>query len=576
MQKVLKKKVSSEKLLQNASNNIDDSEYFTPVPEGYKVGRTKYVVVTGSVMSGLGKGIFSASLAKLLQYKGLECAPIKFDGYLNCDAGTLNPYRHGEVFVLDDGMECDMDLGTYERFLEKDLDKDNYLTGGKLFKRILENEREGKYLGKDIQFIPHATGEIKRFMRSLAMKRDADVVLIEIGGTVGDIENSYIIEAMRELAYEEGQDNVCFVSLTYILKPSSLGEQKSKAAQLGLKSLMGLGIHPQIIACRCEEEVTKKVMEKISVYSNVPVSRIFSMHDTDSIYKIPSLIKRRGIDEEILKLFKFKKKIDEKNEKKQLARWKNYVDKFGKTKKKITIGITGKYTGLRDSYASILKSLEHAGTNQGINVDVKWIDATLIENEKMTLKEAFKGIDGVIIPGGFGKRGIEGKILCAKYARENNMPFLGICLGFQMAIVDFARHVCKLEDANTTEVTSSCKHPVIDILPEQKKIEGLGGTMRLGGKEVEIKKGTEAHGLFKNEVVKLRFRHRYECNPKYIETFEKKGMVFSGKAPEVPIMQILELPKHKCFIATQAHPEFTSRPLAPSPFFMKLVKSASE
>ncbi|NQV09096.1 CTP synthase (glutamine hydrolyzing) [Candidatus Woesearchaeota archaeon] len=547
-----------------------ESEFYTPIPDGYKSGKTKYLIITGSVMSGLGKGIFSASIGKLLQDNGYVCSPIKMDGYLNVDAGTLNPYRHGEVFVLDDGLECDMDLGTYERFLNKNLSEQNYLTGGKIFKEVLKREREGGYLGRDVQFIPHVTGEIKLFLRNLAMNTKADVVAVEVGGTVGDIENEYFFEAMRQLAYEEGEGNSCFVNVTYVLEPHFLGEQKSKAAQLGIKRLMEKGIQPDIIACRATNPVTYKVREKISIYSNVPVENVVSCHDRKSIYTVPTMLKEAGIDKSVMEILKLKNKPRPESKE-----WLDFVKNTTSRKKEVTIGMTGKYTGLRDSYASIIKALEHSGSKFRTNVKIKWIETTEIEKGKKNVVDELKDVSGIIVPGGFGKRGTEGKIKCIEYARKNNLPYLGLCLGFQMAMIEFARNVCGLKDANSTEMESDPKHPVIDILPEQKKIEGLGGNMRLGGRDVLVKKDTKAYKLYGNKTtVRERFRHRYECNPEYIPVLEKNGLVFSGKAPKVPIMQILELPKHPFFVGVQFHPEFTSRPLAPNPLYMGFVEAA--
>ena len=559
----------AEELLRSIAKKTEESEYYTPIPDGYRLGQTKYIIITGSVMSGLGKGIFSASLGKLLGDSGFACSPIKFDGYLNVDAGTLNPYRHGEVFVLDDGTESDMDLGTYERFLDKNISKENYLTGGKIFTAVLGKERSGKYLGRDVQFIPHVTGEIKGFLRELALKTKADIVLVEVGGTVGDIENQYFIEAMSQLAYEEGRENTCFVNVTYVIKPEFLGEQKSKPAQMGIKALMELGIQPDIIACRSKNPVTQKVREKISIYSNVPLQNVVSVHDMESIYTVPTLLKEAQIDRIVCE------RLGLKNGKKAESKeWVQFVDNLTHPKREITIGMTGKYTGLRDSYASILMALEHAGAKTQTKISIRWIEVTEIETGKITVEEALKGLAGVIVPGGFGKRGTEGKIACIKYLRENKIPYLGLCFGFQMALIEFARNVCGLKDANSTEIEPDCKYQVIDILPEQKKIEGLGGNMRLGGRDVEIKKGTMAHKLYGSLKVRERFRHRYECNPEYIGTFEKKGIVFSGKAPDYPIMQILELPGHPFFVGTQFHPEFTSRPLSPNPLYVAFVEAA--
>jgi CTP synthase len=562
-------------LLASVSDISTESEFFSPVPKGYKRGKTRYVFVMGTVMSGLGKGIFSSCLAKLMQDKGIKVAPIKLEGYLNVDSGTLNPFRHGEVFVLDDGMECDMDLGTYERMLDQGLSKANFATSGQIFSSVLNKERHGDYLGRDVQMIPHVTGEVKLKLRELAMQTKADIVFVEIGGTVGDLENAYYIEAMRELAYEEGPNSSCFVALTYILEPKTLGEQKSKAAQLGIKQLMQCGIQPDIIACRAGSPATDKVRQKISVYSNVPFERVISLPDSASIYMIPAMLREVGLDFEVARLLKIEHRINLRNERKAWAHWCDFTDKIGAADRKVTIGITGKYTSVRDSYASIINALEHAGIALGCNVKIKWIETTSLTDENVS--EALDNVDGIIVPGGFGTRGAEGKITCIKYARENNLPYLGLCFGFQMAVIEFARNVCGLTNANSTEIEPECSEPVIGVLPEQKKIEGLGGNMRLGGRDVEIKAKTMAWELLgRKETVRMRFRHRYEVDPCYIEQLEKAGLVFSGKAPDQPIMQILELPSHPYFCGTQAHPCLTSRPLRPHPMFVGLVAAGMQ
>ncbi|HOI56138.1 MAG TPA: CTP synthase [Phycisphaerae bacterium] len=524
-------------------------------------------------MSGLGKGIFSSSLARLMQSKGLRVAPIKLEGYLNIDSGTLNPFRHGEVFVLDDGMECDMDLGTYERMLNQDLTRDNFATSGQIYTSVLERERRGEYLGRDVQMIPHVTAEVKLRLRRLALQSKADVVFVEIGGTVGDFENGYYIEAMRQLAYEEGPANVLFVALTFILEPPSLGEQKSKAAQLGIKQLLQMGIQPSIIACRAQREVSEKVREKISVYTNVPKARVFSMHDSESIYLIPSAMREAQIDQQVVHLLDLTDRVRPSVERREWSRWQSFVDRILSPRSEVTIGITGKYVSVRDSYASLLMALEHAGAHLGAKVHAKWIDTSEVSDDNVA--SALADVDGIIVPGGFGTRGAEGKIACIRHARENAMPYLGLCYGFQMAVIEFARNVCKLADANSTEIDPKCRNPVIDILPEQKKIEGLGGNMRLGGRDVAIRPDTLASRILGGAATaRLRFRHRYEVDPRYIEPLESAGLVFSGKAPDQPIMQILELPQHPYFVGTQAHPELTSRPLHPSPFFVGLVAAA--
>ena len=562
-------------LLRSVKDRTDETEFYTPLPEGYRLGQTRYVAVFGTVMSGLGKGIFSSSLAKVLKDKGLRVAPIKLEGYLNIDSGTLNPFRHGEVFVLDDGMETDMDLGTYERMLDQDLTRANFATSGQIFSTVLNRERAGGYLGRDVQMIPHVTGEVKMRLRELAVASQADVVFVEVGGTVGDIENAFYIEALRELGYEEGEGAVMFVALTYVLSPPALGEQKSKAAQLGIKRLMAFGIHPHIIACRCEDEVTDKVRQKISIYTNVPVKRVFSMHDLPSIYLLPEVMREEGLDSEVVQLLNLGSKVNSAQDARNAAQWQQFASHIGSASREVTIGITGKYTALRDSYASIIKAIEHAGVANDASVKIEWIDTTDITARDT--EEALANVDGIIVPGGFGVRGTGGKIACIRHAREKGLAYLGICLGFQMAVVEFARNVCGLSDADSTEISPDTAEPVIDILPEQKQIEGLGGNMRLGGQDIDLTPDTLAAELFGGATaIRMRFRHRYEVDPKYIERLEGGGLIFSGRHPVHPIMQILELPRdvHPYFIAAQSHPELTSRPLRPQPMFSGLIAAA--
>ncbi len=555
--------------------STSSGEFYTPLPKGYKPGKTKYVVVTGSVISGVGKGTISSSLCKLLNDRGMKVEPIKLEAYLNVDSGTLNPFRHGEVFVLDDGSETDLDLGTYERALDKNLRGENFVTSGKIYQRIIEKERTGKYLGRDVQFIPHVTGEIKLVLRKLAMETKADVIPIEIGGTVGDYENMFALEALRELKYEEGTENVCFINITYILEPNSLGEQKSKAAQLGIKRLLAMGIQPGIIVCRSQTKLKESIREKMSLYINIAKENVFGVHDVSNIYGLPLVLRKKGFDEAVLKELKIEKKF-KANGNTALKEWTKKTSMQGKAKP-VLIAIAGKYTGSSDAYISILKALEHCSFKLNKPVKAKWIDTTGLEGKKDLLKKQMKGVNGVIVPGGFGTRGVEGKIAMAKYCRENNIPYLGLCLGFQIALIEFARNVLNLKDANSTEFDSKTGNPVVCLLPEQRKIEGLGGNMRLGGRDVEVIGGTIASKLHSNaKKIRRRFRHRFECNPDYIKQFEEKGIVFSGKAPKVPIMQILEMPKHKFMMATQYHPELTSRPLHPDELFLEFVKKSAE
>jgi len=594
----LPSRAAGAELLASADGVSESSEFYSPVPPGYQRSRHKYVAVFGTVMSGLGKGIFSSTLAKLLKDKGLTVAPVKLEGYLNIDAGTLNPFRHGEVFVLDDGTECDMDLGTYERMLDQDLCRRNFATSGQIFSEILDRERHGGYLGRDVQMIPHVTGEVKRKLRELAIygdgERPADVVFVEVGGTVGDYENGFYIEALRELAFEEGPNSVCFVALTYIIEPKALGEQKSKAAQLGMKRLMGAGIQPHIVACRAHNPAQSSVMQKIAMFSNVPLRRVFSMHDRPSIYTIPEDLRREGIDREILTILNLHSRVDLAHEDRSREQWLTFVRRLTTQKsRRVTIGLTGKYAALRDAYASIEKSAEHCSAHLNANVELRWIDTTDIDESNV--EQRLDGLDAVIVPGGFGSRGVEGKIACVRHCRETGLPYLGICLGFQVAVIEFARHVLGWSDAASTEFDRESGHAVISELPEQKRIEQLGGTMRLGGQDVLISPNTLAAHLCRRAdqpadqplTIRQRFRHRYEVDPAYIEALEAAGLIFSGRHPTQPIMQVLELPwlgedqvpsegsiSHPYFIAAQYHPELTGRPLRPQPLFMGLVTAA--
>jgi CTP synthase len=572
-----------EEFLARFSRSEETTEWYSPEPEGYVPGRTRFVVVIGTVMSGLGKGIFSSSVAKLLQDKGLSVAPIKMEGYLNIDSGTLNPYRHGEVYVLDDGLETDMDLGTYERLLDQNLTRRNYITAGQVYTDVLERERRGGYLGRDVQMIPHVTGLVKYKLRELAMQGGpnggpADVVFVEVGGTAGDYENSFYIEALRELAFEEGPGSACFVALTYILEPSILGEQKSKAAQLGIKRLMEAGVQPHIIACRAKNQVTTTVMEKIGMFTNVPMDRIFSMHDRESVYSIPDEMRSASLDREILSILGLHDRVHPVHEDRARARWASFASKLiAPRTHTISLGITGKYAALRDAYASIDKAIEHAAIELGADIDTKWIDTSDLGCADRAA-EALVDLDAIIVPGGFGERGVEGKIQCVEFARTNKIPFLGICLGFQMAVVEYARNVLGLDHAHSTEFATSTVNAVISELPDQKKLEGImGGTMRLGAQDVTLTPGSLVSFLHEQKTeVRERFRHRYEVEPSFIEQLTTAGLHFSGRHPDYPIMQVLELATndHPYFIGAQFHPELTSRPLRPQPMFMGLVAAA--
>ena len=568
--------------LSQFGKSDESTEWHSPAPAGYQRGRTKFVVVIGTVMSGLGKGIFASSLAKLIKDKGLSVAPIKMEGYLNIDSGTLNPYRHGEVFVLADGCETDMDLGTYERILNQELTRKNFVTAGQIYTEVLERERRGGYLGRDVQMIPHVTGIVKMRLRELAMTgnngKQTDVVFVEVGGTAGDYENGFYIEALRELAFEEGPESTCFVALTYILEPSILGEQKSKAAQLGIKRLMEAGVQPHIVACRAKNPVTDKVMEKIAMFSNVPLKRIFSMHDRESVYAIPEEMRAAGLDREILTLLDLHDRTSPAKEDIARATWLDFSRKIYATKKhRVELALTGKYAALRDAYASIDKAIEHCSIALNCEIRTRWIDTSDLTDDSLTAK-ALDGVSAVIVHGGFGQRGVEGKIRCVKWARTNKVPFLGICLGFQMAVIEYGRNVLGLAGANSTEFEPNCAHPLIAELPNQKKLEGImGATMRLGGQEVALESGSLSSFLYGGKTeMRERFRHRFEVEPAYVAQLQAAGLRFSGRHPKYPIMQMLELPQslHPYFTGGQFHPELTSRPLAPNPMFMGLIAAA--
>ncbi len=529
--------------------------------------KTKYIVVTGGVISGLGKGIFTASLGRLLQAKKLKVVPIKIDPYLNADAGTMNPVEHGEVFVLDDGGEVDMDLGNYERFMNLNLTSRSNITTGKIYKKVIDKEREGVYLGKTVQLIPHITDELKDWFKDVARRNKAEIELIEVGGTVGDIENLIFLEALRQLSMEA---DVIFVHCTLIPILQVVGEQKTKPTQQSVQKLREIGIQPDFVFLRCQVPIQDKIISKIALFTGVCEDNIIRGQDLDNIYKLPAFLEEQNVHKKVMELFDIEDRSTN-----GLDAWKKMLLRM-KSKKEITVAMTGKYMALHDSYVSIEQSLKHAAGMLGCTVKIKWVETTDIEKGKVKAGEALKGIDGVIVPGGFGSRGTEGKIECVRYARENNIPFLGLCYGFQLASIEYARNVCGLAKANSTEIDKNTPHPVIDLLPNQKNVYKKGGTMRLGGQDVLIKKGSTAEKLYGSRKVRERFRHRYEFNPEYITKLEEKGLVFSGHDSTGEIMQILELPGHKFFMASQFHPEFTSRVLKPNPLFYGFIKSALE
>lgn len=553
------------------SSRTVDTEAIEFFPTDYRIGRTKYIFVTGGVMSGVGKGVFSASLGHLLKHYGFTVSQIKIDGYLNQDAGTINPYRHGEVFVLEDGTECDMDLGTYERFLDDDLNKNNYITSGKVYRIILDKERRGEYLGRDVQVVPHVTGEIKNLMRTKAQEGPYDILVVEIGGTVGDIENIHFIEAAREMLYDEGRDNVLSVHVTQVPYNEAAGELKTKPTQHSVKALLQLGIQPDIVVCRSAIPLSTSVRQKISLYCNIAEDRVISSPDTDSIYRVPTLLDRQKTVQIVAD--KLNVNLPQRPDQKPKV-FDIYLKYLSKSHPEIRIAITGKYTALHDSYVSILNALDHSKVSVGAEIDIEWIDTTEFSGDRPPDTGVFEGISGIIVPGGFGERGAEGKIPFIQYARENGLPFLGLCYGFQLAVIEFARNQCGLLDAAHAEFDTETETPVIYLLPDQRKLAGMGGTMRLGGHEVKVRTGTTAHGCYGSELAMERFRHRYEFNNQYRELIEHKGMVFSGMTPDESIMQILEIPTHPFFVGTQFHPELTSRPYRPQPLFRGFVQAA--
>ena len=562
--------------LSTMSESSDPGEEYSALPDGYTVGQTKYIIITGSVMSGLGKGIFSAGLARILEDCGLNTNLIKMDGYFNEDAGTLSPYRHGEVFVLDDGTECDMDVGTYERFVNKDFSQYNIFTNGRLNRRINELERGGRFSGSDVQFYPHVTGEVIRFVRESAMARRADVNLVEIGGTVGDEENRPYLTAMSDLSFREGEQNVYFINLVWIIEASHLREQKSKAAQHGTQLLMQMGIKPDMLVCRAENALQDGVKKKLADRMRLRIENVVDLRNLRSVYDVPGHLRSQNVHRIVLEYFDMVDRISERVD----DAWARYVWTYHHPKGTVRIGLVGKYMGPRDTYASIHNAFEHAGTSNGIRVEVIDVAADKIETESAAAQDIdalasqnLSALDGILVPGGFGRRGMEGKIACIRAARVQAMPFLGICYGFQAAIIEFARSCCGLDGAQTTEIDPETVHPVICLLPEQYETEGIGGNMRLGKREIQLKDESLASQIYQGQRAAERFRHRYEFNPEYRTVFEDSGMVFSGWAPGQPIMQISELPTHPFFFGVQFHPEFTSRPARPSPVFCAFVRA---
>ena len=529
---------------------------------------TKYVFVTGGVVSGLGKGITASSIALLLKSRGYKVFMQKFDPYFNVDPGTMNPIQHGEVFVTYDGHETDLDLGHYERFIDEELNFTSNITSGKIYKSVIDKERHGDYLGATVQMVPHITNEIKNKVYEAGVTSGADIVITEIGGTVGDIESQSFIEALRQIQYEKEKEDTFFVHCTLVPFIYGSNELKTKPTQNSVKDLRNMGIRPDALVCRAPYDTGESIKNKLSLFCSVPVSNVIDSIDVKNIYEIPINYYKQKIDEIILKQFELPIK------KANLTYWENLIDTVNNLKGEIEIALVGKYVELHDAYISVAESLRHAGYKYNVKININWIDSEELENDKKNLKEVFKNSNGIIVPGGFGSRGIEGKIKAIKYARENNIPFLGICLGMQLAVIEFARNVCGIKDASSTEFDSTCENPIIDLMADQKSIVNMGGTLRLGNYECTISKGTLAAKDYNTDKILERHRHRYEFNNKYKEILEKKGMVFSGINEKANLVEIIELPSHKHFIACQFHPEFKSRPTRPAPLFDSFIKAS--
>jgi CTP synthase len=529
-------------------------------------GHSKFIFVTGGVASGLGKGITTASLGRLFKARGLKVVLQKLDPYINVDPGTMNPFEHGEVFVLDDGAETDLDLGHYERFLDSDLHRGSNFTTGAVYSSVIAKERRGDYLGKTVQVIPHITDEIKERIRALAEAEQADLVVVEIGGTVGDIESLPFLEAVRQLRNEIGRDNCAFVhvSLMPFIGPS--GEIKTKPTQHSVKELRSIGLQPDAIVCRSDRPIGRNLKEKVSLLCDVPISGVISAPDAASIYEVPLVLHREGLDRELASHLRLDRGEPD------LGEWQALIDRIHAATEPVTIAVVGKYVNLRDAYLSVMEALRHGGFHHGCNVEVDWVASDDLGDGDTDRK--LEGVDGILIPGGFGVRGVEGKVDAVRFARERGVPFLGICLGLQCAVIEFARHVAGLETANSSEFDPMNDHPVIDLLPEQRNVTDLGASMRLGAQPCHLVPGTLAARAYGSDVVYERHRHRWEVNPAYHERLEQHGMVLSGNSHDGRLTEIIELPDHPFFVASQFHPELRSRPTRPHPLFRDFIGAA--
>ena len=531
---------------------------------------TKYIFVTGGVVSSLGKGITAASLGRLLKNRGLKVTIQKFDPYINVDPGTMSPYQHGEVFVTDDGAETDLDLGHYERFIDINLTKNSNVTTGKIYSSVISKERRGEYLGGTVQVIPHITNEIKDRVFRAGRETQSDVVITEIGGTVGDIESLPFLEAIRQIKSDVGRDNVMYIHVTLIPYLKAAGEAKTKPTQHSVKELRSIGIQPQVIVCRTEHPLSEEIRRKLALFCDIDPEAVIEAQDAETLYEVPMMLRAQGLDDIVIKHLKLEGYAKEPD----MTEWEQLVRRVKQLKQKTEIAIVGKYVSLRDAYLSIVEALGHAGFHCNTEVNIRWINSENVTDDNVA--ELLAGVQGVLVPGGFGDRGIEGKISAIKYARENRVPFFGICLGMQMAVVEFARSVAGLEGANSSEIQPTTPYPVIDLLPEQKEVEDLGGTMRLGLYPCKIVEGTLAMKCYGDELVYERHRHRYEFNNAYRELLESKGLVISGTSPDGRLVEMIELRDHPWFLAVQFHPEFTSRPNRPQQLFKHFVRAAME
>jgi CTP synthase len=529
---------------------------------------TRFIFVTGGVVSALGKGIAAASIGRLLVARGLRVAIQKFDPYINLDPGTMSPFQHGEVFVTEDGAETDLDLGHYERFTDANTTRGSNVTTGAIYDSVIRRERRGDYLGKTVQVIPHVTDEIKQRIRLVADAQDVDFVITEIGGTVGDIESLPYLEALRQFQVEEGRAQCMFVHLTLVPFLGHAGELKTKPTQHSVQELRRIGIQPDLVMCRSEGGLDRDIREKIALFASLPVEAVVSARDVGSIYEVPLRFRDQGVDDQILRHF------DMETAPPVLGEWEELVQRAATADRTVRIGLVGKYVQLEDAYLSVIESLRHAGIHHAAKLDVRWVDAEALGFEEA--ERELSGCDGVLIPGGFGTRGIEGKIHAARFAREHSVPYLGICLGMQIAVSEFARHVVGMEGANSTEFDPETPYPVIDLLPEQKEVRDLGGTMRLGADPVKLHEGTRAREVYGEAVIYERHRHRYEVNNHLRRHLEAGGLVCSGTSPDDRLVEIVELSDHPFFVASQFHPEFKSRPLRPQPLFREFVGAALE